>query len=182
MKPFVILDRDGVINKDSADYIKSPDEWHPIPGSLEAIAMLTNHGYDIYIATNQAGIARGKLTLEALLAIHEKMYNMVEAAGGRINDITFCPHHPDENCECRKPKPGLIDTLVERYHLDIASGHYVGDSLKDLRAAEAAGCGGVLVLTGNGRETLQLRPDHEPVFADLMAFAKALTSGNTTRV
>ena len=117
-----------------------------------------------------------QMRLEDLLAIHQKMYERVEALGGRIKDVTFCPHHPDDNCECRKPKPGLINTLSERYQLDLACGHYVGDSLKDLRAAEAAGCKAVLVLTGNGTATRQLRPDHEPVFTDLIAFAEALTS------
>jgi len=176
MTSFVILDRDGVINEDSEDYIKSADEWVPIPGSLEAISLLNSNNIDIYIATNQAGIARGKLTLEALNGIHKKLVHEVETAGGRIIDIKFCPHHPDENCWCRKPNPGLLEDLATSYQLNLNEGYYVGDSLKDLRAAESAGCTGVLVLTGNGVETRRLRPLHEPTFSNLLAFAKDLTS------
>ncbi len=172
MNGFVILDRDGVINEDSPDYIKSADEWHPVPGSLEAIALLTRNGIQVFVATNQAGIARGKLTQINLDAIHEKMFREVESKGGRIVDLRFCPHHPDDNCRCRKPKPGLIKDLADAHDLDLSSGDYVGDSLKDLRAAEAAGCRGVLVLTGNGKETQQVRPHHEPVYENLLAYAK----------
>ncbi len=179
MTPFVILDRDGVINHDSPDYIKSPDEWIPIPGSLEAIALLTEKGFDVYVASNQAGIARGKLTLESLTEIHLKMHAEVEALGGRIKDIKFCPHHPDEDCDCRKPKPGLLVQLAEAHGLTLSGNPYVGDSLKDLRAAEAAGCQAVLVMTGNGEETLHLRPRHEPTFNDLLGFAEHLVSERT---
>lgn len=174
MPPFVILDRDGVINEDSPDYIKSPAEWIPIPGSLEGIALLTQHQIDLYIATNQAGVARGKLTIEALQAIHEELQRTVASAGGAIRDIRFCPHHPDAQCHCRKPAPGLLLDLVAKYRLEPTNGYYVGDSLKDLIAAEAAGCNGVLVLTGNGRETLKSRPNHALVFEDLLAFARYL--------
>ena len=107
MISFVILDRDGVINKDSRDYIKSEDEWEPIPGSLEAIALLTANDIEVYIATNQAGVAREKLTLDALKGIHKKLLHEVKKAGGRIVDIKYCPHHPEEKCWCRKPNPGL---------------------------------------------------------------------------
>jgi|TARA_B110000263_G_scaffold44298_1_gene36280 D-glycero-D-manno-heptose 1,7-bisphosphate phosphatase len=176
MASFVILDRDGVINQDSMDYIKSADEWMPIPGSLEAIALLTSNNIDVYIATNQAGIARGKLTLDALNCIHEKLVHEVESAGGRIVDIKFCPHHPDENCWCRKPNPGLLEDLATTHQLNLAEGYYVGDSLKDLRAAASAGCTGILVLTGNGIKTQQLRPHHEYIFSDLLAFAQDMTS------
>lgn len=176
MAPFVILDRDGVINHDSPDYIKSPEEWIPIPGSLEAIALLTEHGFDVFVATNQAGIARGILTLEALNDIHHKMQTEVEARGGRIRDIKFCPHHPNENCRCRKPKPGLLEQLARDHGLELTGNPYVGDSLKDLRAAEAAGCQPVLVLTGNGEETHHLRPHHEPTFDDLLRFAEQLVT------
>ncbi len=176
MASFVILDRDGVINEDSVDYIKSAEEWTPLAGSLEAIALLTSSDIDVYIATNQAGIARGKLTLEALNGIHRKLIHEVEAAGGRVIDIKYCPHHPDENCWCRKPNPGLLEDLATHHHLNLSEGCYVGDSLKDLRAAESAGCEGVLVLTGNGVETQHLRPHHKPVFSDLLAFARAITS------
>lgn len=175
MARYVILDRDGVINHDSPDYIKNANEWIPIPGSLEAIATLAKHGIDVYVATNQAGVARGKLSLGDLNGIHKKLLAAVSSAGGVIQDLKYCPHHPDENCDCRKPKPGLILQLADAHALDLSEGYYVGDSLKDLRAAEAAGCEGVLVLTGNGKETLNLRPNHPLVFNDLFSFATFLT-------
>ena len=172
MSTFVILDRDGVINEDSPDYIKGPEEWHPVPGSLEAIASLTRLGIPVFIATNQAGIARGKLTPEDLEAIHDKLRLAVTAAGGEIREIRHCPHHPDDHCHCRKPAPGMLEDLATNHELVLSEGYYVGDSLKDLRAAETAGCQGVLVLTGNGLETRRLRPHHEPVFDDLLAFVR----------
>ena len=171
MRRFVILDRDGVINHDSPDYIKSADEWVPIAGSLEAIALLTQNDIDVFIATNQAGIARGKLSSEELNSIHNNLQKVVSDSGGLIKDIKFCPHHPDDHCKCRKPEPGLLLELAEVHELDLSEGVYVGDSLKDLRAAEAAGCTAVLVLTGNGEETLHVRPNHEPRFDNLLAFA-----------
>ncbi len=176
MNPFVILDRDGVINEDSPDYIKGPDEWAPVEGSLEAIALLTKANIDVFVATNQAGIARGKLTLASLTAIHDRMMREVAAAGGAIKDIRYCPHHPDEKCVCRKPKPGMLIDLAAEHQLSLAEGFYVGDSLKDLRAADSAGCTGVLVLSGNGEETHRVRPHHEPVFNNLLAFAQSITS------
>ena len=172
MTSFVILDRDGVINQDSVDYVKSADEWVALPGSLEAIALLTSNDIEVYVATNQAGVARGKLTLGALDKIHKKLLREVENTGGRIVDIKCCPHHPDENCWCRKPNPGLLQDIAATYELNLKEGCYVGDSLKDLNAAEAAGCPGILVLTGNGVETQKLRPLHVPIFSDLLAFAK----------
>ncbi len=168
----VILDRDGVINQDSTHYIKHPDEWRPLPGSLEAIALLHRNGYRIYIATNQAGIARGELTESRLKAIHEKMAAQVEKAGGKLSGIHFCPHHPNENCKCRKPAPGMLHKIAEESGIDIGGTPYVGDSLKDIRAAEAAGCKPVLVLTGNGLETSKLLPNLKHIFENLLAFAK----------
>lgn len=178
MKSFVILDRDGVINEDSPDYIKTPDEWIPIAGSLDAIATMTSAGVDVFVATNQAGIARGKLTADSLSAIHQKMQDAVVKAGGELKGICHCPHHPNDNCDCRKPKPGMLRNLAETHGLELSAGYYVGDSLKDLRAAEAAGCTGVLVLTGNGRETLRLRPNHQPVHDSLLQFAQWLIRTN----
>jgi D-glycero-D-manno-heptose 1,7-bisphosphate phosphatase len=177
---FVILDRDGVINKDSVDYIKSADEWEALPGSLEAIALLTSNNIEVYIATNQAGVARGKLTLDALDRIHKKLLREVEISGGRISDIKYCPHHPDEKCWCRKPNPGLLEDIAAIHELSLKEGCYVGDSLKDLKAAESAGCLGVLVLTGNGMETQKLSPLHFPVFIDLLAFAKHVTRSSNS--
>ena len=176
MASFVILDRDGVINQDSVDYIKSADEWVALPGSLEAIALLTSNNIEVYIATNQSGVARGKLTLEALDCIHKKLLREVEKTGGRILDIKYCPHHPEEKCWCRKPNPGLLEDIAATHELSLRDGCYVGDSLKDLKAAESAGCPGILVLTGNGLETQKLSPLHLPIFSDLLAFAKDMTS------
>lgn len=173
----VILDRDGVINLDSPDYIKSAAEWTPIPGSIEAIARLYRNDVAVYVATNQAGIARGKLTTALLDDIHARLIQCVEAAGGRLAGIEYCPHHPDEQCDCRKPAPGMLHRIAKRSGFDLAGQYFVGDSLKDIRAAEAAGCVPVLVLTGNGQETRRLRPDLDHVFADLKAFSAALLSG-----
>ena len=172
----VILDRDGVINEDSVDYIKNPGEWIPIDGSLEAIALLHQNGYRVYIATNQAGIARGKLTESQLLGIHEKLQQQVSRAGGKVSGIHYCPHHPDDNCPYRKPSPGMLNKIgsesgVEFTDLDVDVA-FVGDSLKDLQAAEAAGCRPVLVLTGNGRTTSEEVPHLTHVFSNLLAFAK----------
>lgn len=169
----VILDRDGVINQDSSHYIKHPDEWQPIPGSLKAIALLHQNGYRIYIATNQAGIARGELTESNLKAIHEKMQTQVILAGGKLSGIFYCPHHPKDHCKCRKPAPGMLHEIADKLGIDINGIPYVGDSLKDIRAAEAAGCKPVLVLTGNGLETRKVRHKLEHIFENLLAFAKA---------
>ena len=176
MSAFVILDRDGVINQDSPEYIKSVEAWLPISGSLESIAALNQAGIKVFVATNQAGVARGKLTLTSLHEIHQHMLKAVKFGGGLISDIRYCPHHPDELCECRKPKPGLLLQLSVKHHLDLSEGYYVGDSEKDLDAASAAGCTGVLVLTGNGRATHKSRPDHSLVFDDLMDFTRYLIS------
>lgn len=172
----VILDRDGVINEDSVDYIKNPDEWIPIDGSLEAIALLHHNGYRVYIATNQAGIARGKLTESQLLDIHEKLQQQVSSAGGKVSGIHYCPHHPDDNCPYRKPSPGMLNKIGSESGVEFADRDvdvaFVGDSLKDLQAAEAAGCRPVLVLTGNGRTTSEEAPHLTHVFSNLLAFAR----------
>lgn len=153
----VILDRDGVINEDSADYIKTPEEWHPIAGSLDAIARLSSV-FPVYVATNQAGVGRGILTFSALMAINDKMESAVSAAGGLITDIAFCPHHPDDNCRCRKPAPGLLLDLARRHGFDPARAIFIGDSMRDIEAARAAGCQAGLVLTGHGEATLRENP------------------------
>ena len=171
MTAFVMLDRDGVINEDSPNYIKHPDEWLPIPGSLEAMGLLSQAGVDVYVATNQSGVARGLMDLPTLEAIHQKMRAAAAAAGGSIKAISYCPHHPDDNCPCRKPKPGMLLALAQEHGLDLASQPYVGDSLRDLQTAEAAGCLPVLVKTGNGLATLEQRPQQDQVYDDLLAFA-----------
>jgi len=144
----IILDRDGVINFDSTQYIKSPAEWLPIPGSLEAIAKLCQAGWLVTVATNQSGIARGLYTHEILAAIHAKMQTLVMGAGGKIDTIFYCPHHPDENCDCRKPRPGLLKQIAEHYDIELTNIPFVGDKLSDVEAGVAVGCKPLLVETG----------------------------------
>ncbi|WP_028357049.1 D-glycero-beta-D-manno-heptose 1,7-bisphosphate 7-phosphatase [Brackiella oedipodis] len=169
----VVLDRDGVINKDSPDYIKSADEWHALAGSLEAIARLNAAGYKVAVATNQSGIGRGLFSFNDLLAMHTKMQQALSSLGGSIDAFFICPHHPDESCDCRKPAPGLFKEIRQRYHLsDEQEVVAVGDSLRDLQAAQATGFRPVLVKTGNGINTLtKLSADSQiPVYNDLADF------------
>jgi D-glycero-D-manno-heptose 1,7-bisphosphate phosphatase len=152
----IILDRDGVINEDSVDYIKSADEWQPIPGSLEAIAKLTKAGFQVVVATNQSGLARGYFDGATLQAMHDKMHRLVEQAGGKISAVAFCPHLPDAGCHCRKPNTGLIEMLAEKLNLDpqcFLGAPFVGDSFKDLQAATTLGAQPILVKTGKGEQT-----------------------------
>ena len=151
----VILDRDGVINHDSDNYIKSLDEWQPLPGSIEAIARLSKAGFDVCVATNQSGLARGYFDLTTLNQMHRKMKDLVEEQGGRIDKIEYCPHSPDDNCFCRKPLPGMYQHILSCYpDIDPGKVYVVGDSLRDLKAADAAGCPSILVTTGKGNRTL----------------------------
>lgn len=152
-KGLVILDRDGVINRDSSAFVKSADEWLPLPGSIEAIARLSGAGFAVAVASNQSGLARGLFSRDALDAMHSKLHGLVEAAGGRIDHIVICPHGPDDNCDCRKPKPGLLYQLGECFDTDLAGVPVVGDSMRDLEAATAAGSRPILVRSGNGRDT-----------------------------
>jgi D-glycero-D-manno-heptose 1,7-bisphosphate phosphatase len=165
----VILDRDGVINFDSDRYIKSPAEWKPIPGSLQAIARLTQAGYRVVIASNQSGIDRGLFDMDTLNAIHDKMHNAVIAAGGRIDAIFYCPHSSDSDCDCRKPKPGMFERIAERFNTDLADAYAIGDSLRDLQAAVAAGAQPVLVLSGKGTLEEDWVPEGTLVYLDLAA-------------
>ena len=151
----VILDRDGVINHDSDDYIKSPDEWIPIPGSLEAIARLNHAGYTVTIATNQSGIARGYFDISTLNAMHEKMHRLVNQEGGHVDGIFFCPHAPTDNCNCRKPLPGLLLQISRRFSISMENAPFIGDSAKDIEAARLAGARPILVKTGKGERTLE---------------------------
>ncbi len=177
----VILDRDGVINHDSKDYIKSADEWLPIEGSIEAIARLSRAGLQVVVATNQSGLARGLFDQFALAQIHHKMCHMVEEAGGVIDGIFFCPHKPDDNCDCRKPGTGLLQQISREMHDDLKQSWFIGDSLKDLQAGRAYGCIPVLVQTGNGLTTQQALADNAlekvAVFADLATVTEALLAG-----
>ena len=172
----VILDRDGTINQDSDQYIKSPAEWKPIPGSLEAIARLTQGGWRIVVATNQSGIARGLFDMSTLNAIHAEMHRVVNLAGGRIDAIFFCPHAADSNCECRKPKPGLLREIGSRLDIELAGVPVIGDSRKDVEAAAAVGAKPYLVLTGKGKPTRDAGglPPGTEIAADLAAIAARL--------
>ena len=153
MMKLVILDRDGVINYDSDEFIKSPDEWVPIPGSLEAIARLHQAGYRVVVATNQSGIARGLFDIVTLNAIHQKMHSAAKMAGADIDAIFFCPHAADDNCDCRKPKPGLLHEIAKRFNVSLKGVPAIGDSLRDLQAGFVTGCTPYLVLTGKGEKT-----------------------------
>ena len=148
-----ILDRDGVINHDSDKFIKHPQEWRPIPGSLEAIARLNQAGYHVVLATNQSGVGRGLFDVSTLNAIHDKMHRALSQIGGRIDAIFFCPHGADADCLCRKPRPGLLEEIARRFNVDLHGVPSVGDSLRDLQAAVAVGATPILVLTGKGRKT-----------------------------
>lgn len=154
MMRLVILDRDGVINHDSDNYIKSPDEWQPIDGSLAAIARLTHAGWSVAVATNQSGIERGLFDINTLHAIHTKMANAVSDVGGRIDGVFFCPHAPNSGCRCRKPATGLLEDIAARFGRSLAGVPVVGDSLRDLQAGHAMGCDTFLVKTGKGMKTL----------------------------
>ena len=172
----IILDRDGVINEDSDAYIKSPEEWRPIPGSLEAIARLNRAGYRVVVASNQSGLARGLFDMDALLAIHEKLHRSLAAAGGAVDAIFFCPHGPDDHCACRKPKPGLLLDIAARLQVSLTGVPVVGDALRDLQAAQAVGARPILVRSGKGART-EARAEGlagVPVFDDLAAAVDVL--------
>ncbi len=178
----VILDRDGVINKDAPDHVRTPEQWMPIGGSLEAIAALHQAGWQVVVATNQSGIARGLFDGEALAAIHRRMCREIERHGGRIDAIAFCPHGPWDDCDCRKPAPGLVHALEGQLGRSLKGSPFVGDSRRDLDTAIAAGCRPILVRTGNGRCTEQASgqvPD--AVHDDLRAFVAALLGAEEQR-
>ncbi|WP_296750827.1 D-glycero-beta-D-manno-heptose 1,7-bisphosphate 7-phosphatase [Thiobacillus sp.] len=174
----IILDRDGVINFGSAQFIKSPEEWKPIPGSLEAIARLTREGWRVVVATNQSGLARGLFEMATLNAIHAKMHKAVAQAGGRIEAVFYCPHSADMECSCRKPKPGLFDEIAARYGQDLQDVPAIGDSLRDLQAAAEVGCLPMLVETGKGRKTLGAGglPEGTQIYANLAEAVDAILS------
>ncbi|TAK62147.1 D-glycero-beta-D-manno-heptose 1,7-bisphosphate 7-phosphatase [Methylobacter sp.] len=174
---YVLLDRDGVINCDSDDFIKSPEEWLPIEGSLEAIALLNNNGYKVVVITNQSGLARGLFDAAMLEKIHTKMQRMTAEKGGKIDAIYFCPHGPDDDCDCRKPKPGLLKAFADDNNVNLNGVTVIGDSLRDLQSAEAVGASPILVKTGKGEQTLHKNPNlNIPVFKNLYDAAKYITS------
>ena len=172
----IVLDRDGVINYDSANFIKNPGEWRPLPGSLNAISRLNQAGFHVIVATNQSGIGRGVFEMAALNAIHDKMHKALAQAGGRIDAIFFCPHAADDNCNCRKPKTGMFEDIAHRLNTSLAGVPMVGDSIRDLQAAAGTQASPLLVLTGNGKKTQRsgALPPATRVFADLAAAVDAL--------
>ncbi len=176
----IILDRDGVINHDSDNYIKSLEEWIPIPGSIEAIADLSKAGHTICIATNQSGLARNYFSPETLKKMHKKLHQLVEEQGGKIHRILFCPHGPDDECRCRKPLPGMFEAIAEEFQLTDLRGVYaVGDSLRDLEAGKQLHCTPILVRTGKGERTLATSkplPEGTQIYDDLLSFSRTLTS------
>jgi len=173
----VVLDRDGVINRESSDFVKSADEWLPLPGSIEAIALLSKAGFSVAIASNQSGLARGLFDANALEEMHGKLHSLVAAAGGRIDHIAICPHGPDDDCTCRKPLPGLLRQIGEKLKVSLADVPVIGDSLRDLQAARSVHARPILVRTGNGSKTEEALPvelSSVEVYDDLGAAVTAL--------
>ena len=180
----VILDRDGTINSDSDDFVKTPDEWVPLPGALEAIARLNHAGWHVVIASNQSGLGRGLFDVASLNAMHAKMHKMLAAVGGRVDAVFYCPHSPDESCTCRKPLPGLFEQIGARFGVALKSVPTAGDSVRDLLAGAAAGCEPHLVLTGKsapyqGGGQPEGLPPGTRLHADLGAFAEFILNRNT---
>jgi len=176
----IVLDRDGVINYDSDQFIKSPDEWRPIPGSLEAIARLNHAGFRVVVATNQSGLGRGLFDMATMIAINDKLHKAVAHVGGRIDAVFYCPHTADSDCDCRKPKPGLLHEIGQRFGVDLTGVPCIGDSLRDLLAAQAVGAQPILVLSGKGEKTLREGnfPSNTVIFPDLAFAAAALLAGD----
>ena len=176
----IILDRDGVINYDSDQFIKSPDEWRPIPGSLEAISRLNHAGFRVVVATNQSGLGRGLFDMATLIAINDKMHKALAHLGGRIDALFYCPHTADSACECRKPKPGMFTEIGNRFGVDMTGVPCVGDSVRDLQAAAAVEAQPILVLSGKGEKTLRdgVFPANTIIFPDLAFVATALLAGD----
>lgn len=172
----VILDRDGVINEDSDDYIKSPDEYIPIPGSLEAIARLKKAGFTVVVATNQSGIGRGYFDLDTLNAMHDKLKWLLAEVDGSVDGIFYCPHTPEDHCDCRKPAPGLYRQISQHFNTELTGVPVIGDSLRDIEAAWAVGAAPVLVRTGKGSRTLAAGKELAdiPVYDDLAGAVDAL--------
>jgi D-glycero-D-manno-heptose 1,7-bisphosphate phosphatase len=180
----VILDRDGTINEDSDDFVKSPDEWLPLPGSLEAIARLNHAGWHVVVASNQSGLGRGLFDVSTLNAMHAKMHKLLAAVGGRVDAIFYCPHGPEDACRCRKPEPGLFEQIAERFGVDLRNVPAVGDSARDILAGVAVGCEPHLVLTGKGaayrgRDLPDSFPLETRVHANLAAFVDFLITRET---
>jgi D-glycero-D-manno-heptose 1,7-bisphosphate phosphatase len=177
MDRYVLIDRDGVLNHESDQFIKSPEEWLPIEGSLEAIALLNQHGYKVVIITNQSGLARGFFDQSTLDKIHAKMHRLAADKGGKIDGIYLCPHGPDDGCACRKPKPGLLKSFAAERKVNLQGMPFIGDSLRDIQAAQAVNANPILVKTGKGRETCANNPNlNIPVFENFYDAANYLVS------
>lgn len=176
----VFVDRDGVINKDRDDYVKSVDEFEFLPGSCEALARLHSSGWTVMVVSNQASIAKGLMAREELDRINEVLSRGVEAAGGKIQDMYYCPHHPNDNCNCRKPLPGLLFRAGKDYRIDLSRAVFVGDAERDIKAGKAAGCKTVLVLTGKltADEAAEISPPPDHIAADLHEAADWILAGN----
>jgi D-glycero-D-manno-heptose 1,7-bisphosphate phosphatase len=176
----IILDRDGVINYDSDQFIKSPEEWRPIPGSLEAIARLNHAGFRVVVATNQSGLGRGLFDMATLIVINDKMHKALTHVGGRIDAVFYCPHAADSACDCRKPKPGMFTEIGQRFGVELTGVPCVGDSVRDLQAAAAVEAQPILVLSGKGEKTLRdgVFPANTIIFPDLAFAVTALLAGD----
>ncbi len=182
----VILDRDGTLNQDSAEFIKTPEEWLPLPGALEAIARFNHAGWHVVIASNQSGLGRGLFDVSMLNAIHAKMHKMLAAVGGRVDAVFYCPHAPDEGCHCRKPESGLFEQIGERYGVDLRGVPTAGDTARDVLAGARVGCEPHLVLTGKGAAYRGRRLPHNfpkatQVHEDLAALADFLIARDTAK-
>ena len=175
----IMMDRDGVINADSPDYIKSVKEWIPIPHSLNAITRLNHAGHQVVLVTNQSGVGRGYYSLDTLANIHQKMKDELSAIGGHVDGIYFCPHTPDDACDCRKPKPGMLLQVAKDFHADLKQTYFIGDSIRDIQAAQAVGCLPILVKTGNGEKTISEHATLKniPIYADLSEVVGAIIEG-----
>lgn len=179
----IMMDRDGVINHDSPDYIKSPKEWIPILHSLNAITRLNHAGHHVVVVTNQSGVGRGYFSMDTLEAIHKKMHDELSLIGGRLDGIYICPHSPDDHCDCRKPKPGLLMQVAKDFHADLKQAYFIGDALRDIQAAQKVGALPILVLTGKGKESLKqhkLELRNIPVYADLSEAVGAIIEGTVS--
>ena len=177
----VIMDRDGVINHDSTEYIKSPKEWIAIPHSLNAITRLNHAGHQVVVATNQSGVGRGYYSMDTLNAIHQKMKNELSSIGGHLDGLYICPHKPDDLCRCRKPQPGMLLEIANDFNADLKETYFIGDSLRDIEAAQQVGALPVLVRTGKGEAMLkahQAALQNVPVYADLSEVVGAIIGGN----
>ena len=175
---YVLLDRDGVINHDSADFIKSADEWQALPKSLEAITLLNQQGYEVVVISNQSGLGRGLFDEATLTAMHQKMHQQLAGCGGKITAVYYCPHLPDEGCDCRKPKVALLKKFAKDYQATLTDCYFIGDSLRDIQAGLAVGAKSILVKTGKGQKTFNDNPTLTvPIFENLYDAAKFILSG-----